>query len=252
MLLGRLVLCMCIRASKATSPPASPPSDHLMVPHCPGKVNAKGGSRWCDPSMQLALQVAAPKQGLVIDVGAAFAIQTLMAYHAGRRVVGIECRVDEFKSILGMVKHIPNITMLHTCVGAQAGMARLYHASDSSSMVEANVNNDAREQRKANASRVNDPRGYEDAVVIPLDALLSDLEEPVALIKVDVQGAEYGVFKGARNIMARDKPILMYEDVGRFEREGDIQAGILHKLGYSCSLMSGEDYLCSTDGTHKV
>ena len=132
----------------------------------------------------------------------------------------------------------------------QAGMARLYHALDSSSLVEANVNNDAREQRKANASRVNDPRGYEDAVVIPLDALLSGLEEPVALIKVDVQGAEYGVLKGARNIMARDKPILMYEDVGRFEREGDIQTGILHKLGYSCGRMSGEDYLCSTDGTH--
>ena len=87
---------------------------------------------------------------------------------------------------------------------------------------------------------------------MPLDALLSDMEEPVALIKVDVQGAEYSVFKGARNIMARDKPILMYEDVGRFEREGDIQAELLHKLGYSCTLMPGEDYLCSTNGSNHM
>jgi hypothetical protein len=45
-----------------------------------------------------------------------------------------------------------------------------------------------------------------DVQCYPLDDL--SIAQPVTLIKMDIEGAEYAALLGARNVIARDKPLL--------------------------------------------
>lgn len=47
--------------------------------------------------------------------------------------------------------------------------------------------------------------------VLQLDKLLADRSKPVNFIKMDVEGHELQVFKGANDILAEDKPKLIFE-----------------------------------------
>ena len=47
--------------------------------------------------------------------------------------------------------------------------------------------------------------------VLQLDTLLADRNHPVNFIKMDVEGHEFEVFKGARDILTKDRPKLIFE-----------------------------------------
>jgi FkbM family methyltransferase len=46
---------------------------------------------------------------------------------------------------------------------------------------------------------------------IPLDIVLSGRKKPVALIKIDVEGFEYRVLRGAEGTMRQDRPFIIFE-----------------------------------------
>jgi len=57
----------------------------------------------------------------------------------------------------------------------------------------------------------------------------------VGFLKVDVEGAELGVFRGARRILTEDRPSLLFESEQRHLRDGSAVAdgfGFLQDLGY--------------------
>ncbi|MEO8772563.1 MAG: FkbM family methyltransferase [Ferruginibacter sp.] len=64
---------------------------------------------------------------------------------------------------------------------------------------------------------------------------------PVEFIKIDVEGAEFGVLKGAVKILTRWKPVIIYEQgIGGsdiYGTEPDVFYDFMHSLGYSISLM---------------
>ena len=49
-------------------------------------------------------------------------------------------------------------------------------------------------------------------LVVPIDHFVKN-DTKVAFIKIDTQGYEYEVLKGAEELIKRDKPVIMY--VGR-------------------------------------
>jgi FkbM family methyltransferase len=69
---------------------------------------------------------------------------------------------------------------------------------------------------------------------------LDDIVRPnleVDLIKVDVEGAEFWVFDGGRELLARDRPVVLFESGGR---AGDLYEGstpeAIHRLLVDCGL----------------
>jgi FkbM family methyltransferase len=57
-----------------------------------------------------------------------------------------------------------------------------------------------------------DKHEFCDVEVKILDCLLSDsFDKRVAFIKIDAEGAEHMIFRGARNLLKRDKPIILSE-----------------------------------------
>lgn len=73
--------------------------------------------------------------------------------------------------------------------------------------------------------------GDQTALAVPLDALA--LDERVRLIKIDVEGHELSVLRGARALIERDRPILIIE--GPIHR----YASLLAPLGYRAERADG-------------
>jgi hypothetical protein len=65
-------------------------------------------------------------------------------------------------------------------------------------------------------------------------------EGPVALLKVDVEGHELSVFRGAARTLARDAPVLLFECEARHLTGHSLQDvfGFLQGLGYSGAFFS--------------
>lgn len=68
--------------------------------------------------------------------------------------------------------------------------------------------------------------------VIRLDELTQDLPSPIDLIKIDVEGGELDVLKGAQNLLKRDQPLLIFEfGKGASEYYGTMPHHMLDLLG---------------------
>ena len=117
----------------------------------------------------------------------------------------LESAYDELRGVPHIAGH-PNATLLHVCASNDISMAELNLASDSSSLIEANVQVASQKVPKTGATR-------EPVVLVPLDMLLPTAEH-VAVTKVDVQGAEYGVLRGLLRTITRDHPVIGYEADG--------------------------------------
>eukprot|EP01018_Ginkgo_biloba_P013766 Gb_00168 [translate_table: standard] len=90
---------------------------------------------------------------------------------------------------------------------------------------------------------------------VTLDSVLSE-SEPVILLKVDVQGWEYHVLKGARHLLSREPseaPYIIYEDDERLLRESNTTSkdirDFLVSLGYNSCTRQGTDTHCKKEGT---
>jgi len=63
------------------------------------------------------------------------------------------------------------------------------------------------------------------------DDLILDRKRPIGFVKVDVEGMEVSVFKGMRECLMRDKPLIAFES--RNAEEGEAVVGCLSESGYS-------------------
>lgn len=86
---------------------------------------------------------------------------------------------------------------------------------------------------------------------IPLDEVISD-NQRVLLIKIDVQGWEYHVLKGASKILSRRKgeaPYLIYEEDERLLQASNTSTdeirGFLGSVGYNSCTKHGTDAHCT-------
>lgn len=92
-------------------------------------------------------------------------------------------------------------------------------------------------------------------ITMKVDSLLKDLQiEKVDLIKIDVEGYEYHVFKGAAALLGGpDAPDIIFEFVDWAERQaGNIKIGdsqlILRDMGYRIYAFSGKGIMKVVDG----
>jgi FkbM family methyltransferase len=139
----------------------------------------------------------------VLDVGAAIGLWTIplgeAARQAGATVVAVEplpgnARWLEHNIALNGLEAF--VTVHHLAVGSETGLVRL----------------DSDEQAGGSAAVSTDGRGV-TVQMSPLDDL--ELLWPVSFIKMDVEGFELEVLRGASRILEQDRPVIF----GEFSRE---------------------------------
>lgn len=86
---------------------------------------------------------------------------------------------------------------------------------------------------------------------VPLDEVIPE-SEPVLLIKIDVQGWEYHVLKGASKLLSRkgsEAPYLIYEEDERLLQASNSSSkqirDFLHTVGYKHCTQHGTDAHCT-------
>ncbi|KAL2929533.1 Alpha-1-syntrophin [Bienertia sinuspersici] len=86
---------------------------------------------------------------------------------------------------------------------------------------------------------------------IPLDEVIPD-SEPVLLLKIDVQGLEYHVLKGAKRLLSRkgvEAPYLIYEEDERLLQASNSKAKVIRdflaSVGYDNCTKNGTDAHCT-------
>lgn len=98
-----------------------------------------------------------------------------------------------------------NVVLFNKAVGHQNMITNL-STTISDNKEKKKVNDD----EKFNFGAIQLGHSGEETEMITLDSLMDDVKK-VSLIKVDVEGAEPLVFYGAKNIIARDLPIIIFE-----------------------------------------
>ena len=144
-----------------------------------------------------------PKIGdIVIDVGAAFGFYTILASkqvgHSGK-VIAIEAQPDIFNLLNRNIKlnKLSNVTSLNYAAYSEKAILKLY---DTYSII----------QERAGQSL----QRYTEVTADTLDALLwrAGIKE-VNWIKIDVEGAEYEVLKGATKVLSASKSISILIEI---------------------------------------
>jgi len=141
-------------------------------------------------------------QDTFIDVGAAFGIYSLVASKCtGKdgKVFSLELAAGTFMNLEKniFINDAENITALQLAAADKPGKALLIHHPDHSRNI---------------LSRADSAEDSEQVLTISLDEMIQKygLKE-VAMVKIDVEGAEELVLKGAQNLMQRCKPIIIFE-----------------------------------------
>jgi FkbM family methyltransferase len=151
------------------------------------------------------------------------------------RIVGPTGHVHAFEPnpdswrILSAVKGgSSNISLHHTGVSDRAGSATLYRPRTKGARIDA---------MSSLSKHVDDASFAYDPVEVglePLDAALAAEPRRIALLKVDVEGHELAVFKGAEEVLSRSRPAILVE-IEQRHQASDIRETFAHleSRGYS-------------------
>lgn len=168
----------------------------------------------------------------VIDVGANIGTYTLLFARlvgAGGRVMGVEAdpQVAEILALNVRVNALDNVDVVRGAAHSEAGRLRLGRATASSWFTGVYYQQAAE---------------WFEVAAYPLDALVRERGfVPVHLVKIDVEGAELAVLEGMREILARDRPVVLVE-LHNYNVQGPVHPalGKLRDAGYEGSFLTDE------------
>ena len=141
-------------------------------------------------------EIGVDEKTLAIDIGANIGNHSLYFSEFFSKVISFEANPHTYKLLEYNASYTPNIETYNIGIGDKEEQLTLYE----------NPNN------YGNSSMViHHKYGLEVLIDIkPLDNILID-SEPIGLIKIDVEGMEYNVLNGAKNIIKNNQPIIVFE-----------------------------------------
>lgn len=94
-------------------------------------------------------------------------------------------------------------------------------------------------------SQISDEQGDPELIEVQVSTLDEELAEvEPTVLKIDVEGAELEVLRGGRELLARARPLIVFEHVAAAAAGYGEAPGapwqLLHELGYEVFAMSGE------------
>lgn len=163
---------------------------------------------------------------VLIDIGAHIGIYPLSLYKDAIFIYAFEPEEKNYKRLIHNLKinRINNVKMFRKAVFCENGKAvKLYVSNDDTGWHSLST------QYSDNTQRVS---------TITLDKLINRIKN-IGLIKVDVEGGEYDVIKGAQNTLKKFHPNLLIE----FNKPFSMLGG--HKLIEIYKLIVDNHYRCS-------
>ncbi len=149
----------------------------------------------------------------VVDVGAAFGYEIDVSRQHGHPVIGIECRHSEYNRLRKKYDHDTNITMIHACASSSGGLLKLHMGEDSSSVHPSAM-------RHVGWKSKRERHFIEYVPALKVDDIRQTLDIRIGLLKIDVQGHEMHVLKGALRALQLDHPLLFFECATEFGCSG--------------------------------
>lgn len=199
--------------------------------------------RWniaVEKSLQDAMVERIQPGDLMIDVGAHFGMHTLLA----------ACLVGEKGKVVAFDPTPATVRLLRRNLGLNGLNGRV-------TVVESAVSNSAadrieffipREGPMVEASLQPMVDGMNRTMVanVRLDEFRKNLDRRVAFIKIDVEGAELEVLRGAKEMLREDQPVLAIEVHGfalpRFRASVRDLREFLESFGYTETLLEGQQF----------
>ena len=120
--------------------------------------------------------------GVVVDIGAFVGMFSIKASFSAKEVIAIEPFPETFKMLESNCKNVPNIKLVRKALSSKSGIARLYLAKGAHSH---NI--------------IHKSKTYIEVETTTLDDLV---DKPVDYIKIDAEGAEVEILKGAERTLS--------------------------------------------------
>ncbi len=163
----------------------------------------------------------------VVDVGANIGHYTKRLSElvgCAGRVIAIEPVPETFLLLtenLGYIQH-DNVTLLNVAAAENSGIAGMTIPKFSTGL-----------RNFYQAHLVSEADAELLVLTLSLDSILCLCEKQITLVKIDAEGHEAGVLRGMKEILRRDRPVMIVET---FSEE---VIGQMRTIGYSCERLSG-------------
>lgn len=166
---------------------------------------------------------------IAVDVGAATGSYAWILNRISRQVFAFEPGEAHHRA-LSLVQGGTRIELVKAAVGATEGTVNMYTPGE-----------DTHALHSATLSKVNPVAGQADVTVrqvpqISLDSYFlgkRDTGRSIDLLKVDVEGYEFDVFRGAEGLIKRHHPLIICEIEARHDPEYLRTFNFLRGLGYA-------------------
>lgn len=162
----------------------------------------------------------------VIDVGGNLGFFVLILYElvgAKGKIISFEPSKRLYKKLIKTTRnnHLQNVSLINFGLGESKGNTSLYYnpkQTGLSSMVKSD----------------EDKLLVEEIQITTLDKFSENIKERVSFIKIDTEGYEPQVLKGAIKLIKKDKPVLYIELGGKYWASSIEALKVLKELGYKC------------------
>lgn len=186
-----------------------------------------------EPHVLQSLQKYLKKGDCCMDLGANLGYFTsVMAHLVGERgdVIAFEPLPNNVQVLEENIARegLTNVKIEPKAVGGSHGAAALL------------IQGDTDFTGTASLHQVYDWGGERTTISVPvvtLDCYLQDLRKIPSLLKIDVEGAELQVLRGAKTLLSRFHPILLIEIHGWGSPEGDEIVGVLRQYHYDVEIL---------------
>lgn len=177
----------------------------------------RGGHEW-EYFMQQYIMRYASKDAISLDVGANIGVHAITMAKYSKRVIAFEPQPHVAQILRENVGHFGNVEVREVALGDTENDVYLEPAGD-------NVGNVA----------VSATRTARKATQITLDSLDFG-PDVIGLMKIDIEGYEPQMLKGAMETIRKHKPVILLEDFVR-------SRSALEAIGYKSRRISRHDYL---------
>jgi FkbM family methyltransferase len=195
-----------------------------------------------DNGLPYFLNSISPRNGVAVDIGANAGYYTIPLSINFEKVYSFEPVPSIYKKLVKNIKlnEIKNIKPFLSAIGASDEILPFYIQSVVDGDKNLNTGLSSFTRRDSFATKEISIK------VNKLDSLLS--QENVDLIKVDVEGHEYKVFQGAKEIIGRNKPFIVWEASLNISVINTLQSyDFLTELNYVHYLITNQNELIKLD-----
>lgn len=186
-----------------------------------------------EPEMRVLADLPANSFDVAIDVGAALGGYTWILDRASRRVIAFEPGAVHADFIARGLSGT-NIELVRAAVGREEATVRMYTPGCDTNALHSATLSSSNPVAHAASVVVN------DVAQLSIDAFVRQWLVPgerLDFLKVDVEGYELAVFKGAAETLARDHPLVLCEIEARHNADYARVFGLFRDLGYSAFVL---------------